>query len=158
MKLDSAHFALFEQEVEAELRGVEFGGTTAGKVVHLLSRNRQVICVQEYRGHESMSDLLSRGSMTATLIAENPKARAYVRDSMPDQWEEGRAAIENLRPKDPALIFAFAVLMPPGRQPEQPEKLAARLPLFDKIDYYLRKSEMERLGYKVEITSVPVGQ
>ena len=77
---------------------------------------------------------------------------------MPSQWTQQRAAIESLRPKDPALIFAFAILMPPGRQPNRPDTLAARLSLFDKIDYYLRKSEMERLGYKVEITSVPVGQ
>lgn len=130
------------------------GGDIEG--VDILSRSRQVICVEEYCGSESLLPFFSQGSAAATRIAESIEARNHVKSSLPGDWTQGRAAIENFRPGDPALIFAFAILMPPCRQSNRPDTLEARLSFFDKINYYLRRREMERLGFKVQIARVPV--
>lgn len=110
------------------------------EICDLLTQDSEFICVKRMTSSATLSHLFSQGSVSATLLKEEPTYQDAIMENAENRWPEWSLA--------PSPLFVFAL------PTKKPGPLSESLFFFSKVNLVAHKRAIARLGYRVALCKV----
>jgi len=127
---------------------VEREGQSKVEVCDLLTQNREFICVKKYNGSSTLSHLFNQGSVSATLLNDEPRYRRFIVNECRAKFPEPIISETALEKENITFVFAIAT--------DTPGPLAENLPFFSKVNLVKTNKVIKRMGFNVKIYKIEI--